>query len=213
VDDQRQVAVVLTMTRFLEALEKEGIAVLDGFVSPDECGRILRELEFSHWWDSAVVKYDGDENAPAYFSDMRQSQTSGQIWFSDELNACLARIEERLAGLLETSTRHFEEWQATRYGIGDHFDFHVDCGNWENSAAGERKRSIVIYLDTPIRSGETHFRALNRTIPAIAGRVLIWNNLLPTGKCNFAMIHAGLPVEEGTKTVLVSWERERALRV
>lgn len=204
---------MLTLARPVDALEREGLLVLDDFVSPDECGRILRELEFTHWWDSSVVKYDGNEHAPAYFHEMRQSQTSGQIWFSDELNACLAEIEERLAGLLETSTKRFEEWQATRYQVGDHFDFHVDCGNWEKSAAGERKRSIILYLDTPIRRGETHFRALNRTIPAVAGRVLVWNNLLPTGKCDFAMIHAGLPVEEGTKTILVSWERERELRV
>ena len=200
------------MTAFLENLEKHDIGILDDFVSPDECAHILRELEFTHWWDSSVVKYIGDENAPAYYSDMRRSQTSGQIWFSDELNDCLAGIEQRLARLLESTTKHFEEWQATRYEVGDHFDFHVDCGNWENSAAGERKRSFIIYLDTPARKGETYFRALNKTVPAIAGRVLIWNNLLPTGKCNFAMIHAGLPVEEGTKTILVSWQREREIR-
>lgn len=143
---------------------------------------------------------------------MRKSQTSGQSWFSDELNEVLATIEERLAHLLSSSRRHFEEWQATRYNTNDAFDYHVDGGNWEHTAAGERKRSFVIYLDTPARGGETRFRALNRTIAAKAGRLLVWNNLLPTGKCNFAMIHAGLPVEEGTKTILVSWERQRPLR-
>lgn len=158
------------------------------------------------------MKYIGDENSPAYSSDMRKSQTSGQIWFSDEINQVLATIEERLSHLLATSRNRFEEWQATRYGKNDRFDYHVDGGNWERTAAGERKRSIVIYLDTPIQGGQTHFRALNKTIEPKAGRVLIWNNLLSTGKCNFAMIHAGLPVEEGTKTILVSWERERQLR-
>lgn len=201
------------MAGFLHDLDEDGIGILDNFLSPSECDRILWELECTHWWDSSVVKYNGEEDSPAYFSNMRKSQTSGQVWFSDELNQHLSGIEQRLAQLLESTTKHFEEWQATRYGVGDHFDFHVDCGNWERSAAGERKRSIVLYLDTPLKRGETYFRALNRTVDAIKGRVLIWNNLLPTGKCNFAMIHAGLPVEEGTKTILVSWERERELRV
>jgi prolyl 4-hydroxylase len=200
------------MPTLLDVLDEEGIAVLDDFVAPPECALMLGELAFTHWADSAVVKYIGDENSPAYFSDMRRSQTSGQIWFSDELNAALAALEERLARLLDSSRRHFEEWQATRYGRGDRFDYHVDGGNWEHTPAGERKRSILLYLDTPIRGGGTRFRALNRTIAARAGRVVVWNNLLPTGKCNFAMIHAGLPVEEGTKTILVSWERERPLR-
>lgn len=200
------------MPSTLDVLNEEGLAVVDGFVTPPECELILSELRFTLWADSAVVKYIGDENSPAYYSDMRRSQTAGQVWFTDELNEALAVIEERLALLLASSRKHFEEWQATRYGRGDRFDYHVDGGNWEQTAAGERKRSIIMYLDTPRRGGGTRFRALNRTIKARAGRVLIWNNLLPTGKCNFAMIHAGLPVKEGTKTILVSWERERQLR-
>ncbi|MBD1849127.1 2OG-Fe(II) oxygenase [Leptolyngbya sp. FACHB-711] len=200
------------MATVLEVLEEEGIAVVDNFITPLECNLMLEELEFTHWQDSVVVKYIGNENSPAYLSNMRKSQTSGQIWFSDEINAILTLIEERLACLLSTTRNHFEEWQATRYNRNDRFDYHVDGGNWERTAAGERKRSIIMYLDTPVHGGETHFRAFDRTIEAKAGRVLIWNNLLPTGKCNFAMIHAGLPVEEGTKTILVSWERERRLR-
>lgn len=202
----------MTGALVLRELEENDIAVVDGFLSPSECAEILWELECSHWWDSAVVKYNGDENSPAYLSDMRRSQTSGQVWFSDELNALLLGVERRLADLLATTTDRFEEWQATRYGPGESFDFHVDGGNWERSAAGERKRSIILYIETPLKRGETFFRALDRTIEPIAGRVLVWNNLLPSGKCNFAMIHAGLPVEAGRKTILVSWERERPLR-
>jgi prolyl 4-hydroxylase len=203
---------VLTGTDVLHALEEDGIVVLDDFLTPADCALILDELRFVFWGDSSVVTYNGDEGSPAYFSKIRKSRTSGQFWFSDRLNTCLAGIEARLSELLQVSPKHFEEWQATRYGIDDHFDFHVDCGNWEHSAPGERKRSFLIYLDTPLKGGETSFRALNKTIAAVAGRVLIWNNLLPSGKCNFSMIHAGLPVEEGTKTILVSWERERQLR-
>lgn len=200
------------MTTLLDALEEDRIVVMDEFVSPSECALMLRELDFTHWGESSVVKYIGDEKSPAYFSDMRKSETSGQFWFSDELNEALSAVEARLARLLATSPKRLEEWQATRYGVNDRFDFHVDCGNWERSAAGERKRSLLLYLNTPVKGGGTRFRALDKTIEARVGRLVVWNNLLPTGKCNFAMIHAGLPVEEGTKTILVSWERERQLR-
>src|SRR5213078_348240 len=148
------------MPSTLDILEDKSIAVVNDFITPAECTAMLRELEFTHWADSAVVKYIGDENSPAYFSAMRRSQTSGQIWFSDELNAILAGIEDRLAALLASTRRHFEEWQATRYGKDDRFDYHVDGGNWERTAAGERKRSIIMYLDTPARGGQTRFRAL-----------------------------------------------------
>jgi prolyl 4-hydroxylase len=203
----------MTAARVLRELEEDDMAVVDGFLSPTECAQIMWELECSHWWRSSVVKYNGSEDSPAYFSDMRTSETSGQIWFSDELKERLAAIEDRLADLLATTTDRFEEWQATRYGPGESFDFHVDGGNWERSAAGERKRSIILYIEEPLKRGETFFRALGRSIEPRAGRALVWNNLLPSGKCNFAMIHAGLPVEAGRKTILVSWERERPLRV
>ncbi|MCY7280825.1 MAG: 2OG-Fe(II) oxygenase [Sphingomonas bacterium] len=200
------------MTTMLEALDEDKIAVLDGFITPSECDAVMKELKYTHWADSTIVKYIGDEHSPAYYSDARKSQTSGQIWFGDELNVLLANIEERLVSLLATSRDRLEEWQATQYGKDDHFDYHVDGGNWEGTAAGERRRSIILYLDTPMDGGGTRFRALNKTVAAKAGRLLVWNNLLPTGKCDFAMIHAGLPVIEGTKTILVSWERERQLR-
>jgi prolyl 4-hydroxylase len=200
------------MTTPLDTLDEEGILVVDELVTASACVAMLKELQFAHWGESSVVKYIGDERSPAYLSKMRQSQTSGQFWFTEDLNEALALIEAKLADLLRTSPKHFEEWQASRYGVDDKFDFHVDGGNWELSSAGERKRSILIYLDTPLKGGATRFRALNKTIAARAGRGVVWNNLLPTGKCNFAMIHAGLPVDQGTKTILVTWERERQLR-
>jgi prolyl 4-hydroxylase len=203
---------VLTGRAFREELEAEDVATFDDFLSWTELQQIRFELGFTHWWHSSVVRYNGREDSPAYFSDIRVSQTSGQIWFSDQLMACLTPIEQRLAELLGTPVCCFEEWQATQYEASNHFDYHVDCGNWEGSAAGERKRSILIYVDAPEQGGETHFRALNRTIDPKPGRLLVWNNLLPSGKCNFAMIHAGLPVIRGSKTIFVTWERERPLR-
>ena len=203
---------MLRASAFYEELECDGLAVLDDFLTPDELAAITRELQFTHFWHSSVVRYNGREDSPAYFSSTRVSQTSGQVWFGDELNECLAKIEDRLAILLRTSRDRFEEWQATQYQPGDHFDYHVDCGNWAGSSAGERRRSMILYVEAPAEGGQTRFRALNRTIEPAAGRLLVWNNLLPSGKCNFAMIHAGLPVRSGCKTVFVSWERERRLR-
>ena len=195
-----------------QVLDEHNISIIDDFVSLEECAAILNELRFTLWGQSSVVKYNGDEDSPAYYDQMRKSQTAGQIWFSEELNQRLAIIEFKLANTLKNSVDHFEEWQASQYFEGDQFDYHVDCGNWGKSLAGERKRTFLLYLDTPAEGGETNFRAFNKIVKAKAGRLVIWNNLLPSGKCNFGMIHAGLPVAKGIKTILVSWERERVYR-
>jgi len=71
---------------------------------------------------------------------------------------------------------------------------------------------VIIYLEPPQRGGETFFRALNYKIKPETGKLVIWNNLLPSGKPDYGMIHAGLPVLEGSKTILVTFERQRICR-
>jgi prolyl 4-hydroxylase len=97
----------------------------------------------------------------------------------------------------------------SRYRRGDIFDYHLDCGSWSEHPSGERRRTILIVIEAPLRGGATHFRALNQTIQPHLGRLVVWRNLLPTGNCNHAMIHSGRAVWQGQKTILTTWERER----
>ena len=97
----------------------------------------------------------------------------------------------------------------TRYAKGQGFDFHLDCGCWGQDVSGERKRTILLYLEKPAGGGTTYFRALNLEVQPVVGRLVVWNNLLPNGNCNHAMVHAGLQITAGSKTVLSTWEREK----
>jgi hypothetical protein len=45
-------------------------------------------------------------------------------------------------------------------------------------------------------------------IRPVQGRLVVWNNLLPDGHCNYAMMHAGLPVKKGVKIILNTWIRQ-----
>ncbi len=185
------------------------ITLIDHFLTDRECRSILFELDHTYWTPSKVINGEGHhDNLVSTVSDARVSQTAYQEWFSDTLLKKLCRIEDRLEKEYQTAVQNLEPWQATNYTRGGKFDFHLDCGSWKGSASGERKRTILLYLNTPEKGGETCFRALNISIPAVAGRLLIWDNLLPAGNCNHAMIHSGSPVIKGQKSVLVTWERE-----
>jgi prolyl 4-hydroxylase len=200
------------MPSYLDELNHKNIVCVDAFISARECKFILEELEFVYWQSSSVVKRAGARGYQYFIGASRKSLTAQQDWFSQELNDKLAEIEHKLSELFDTKTAHLENWQATRYGDGDKFDYHVDCGLWKRAKGGERRRSILLFLDTPRKGGATHFRALNLKIKARTGRLLVWNNLLPNGNCNYNMIHSGQAVLEGTKTTLVTWERERSHR-
>jgi prolyl 4-hydroxylase len=200
------------MPDYFQILNEKNIVIIDDFITEQQLKNIVFELQFTHWTRSSVVKYNGEENSPTFYNHMRKSESSTQTLFAEDLNKEVVAIERKLASLLQTNSNKFEEWQATRYIKDDKFDYHVDCGNWGNSLTGERRRTILLYIDAPLKGGETKFRALNLIVQPVKGRLVIWNNLLPNGKCNFAMIHSSLPILEGTKTVLVTWERERNLK-
>jgi prolyl 4-hydroxylase len=134
--------------------------------------------------------------------------------FSSALRERLAHIESDIANIINTEVAKFEGWQATNYQQGEQFDFHLDAGvDFSKQFAGDRVRSIILYLESPDEGGETHFRALNIRIRPEMGKLVIWKNLLPSGFPDFAMIHAGMPVLKGSKTILVTWERKRIHRM
>lgn len=181
----------------------DGILVFDDFVSPAECARMLEEQTRGQWIDSVVANANGG----AMSGGGRYSDSLVLDGYSGRADALLRNIERRLAHSVGIRPAHLEPWQITRYRRGDRYDYHVDCGIRHPS--GERVRTILIVLEQPARGGATHFRALQRTVRPCAGRLIVWSNLLPNGRCNHAMIHAGRPVWQGRKTILTTWEHVR----
>jgi hypothetical protein len=180
------------------------ITIVDDFVSLADCRRMLEEAMRGEWVGSAVAS-DGS----VIGSRGRRSASLVLPAYSDWAEALLRETERRLAAMLTIEPRNLEPWQMTRYRHADAYDYHLDCGRWARHPSGERRRTILIVLEQPTRGGATHFRALRRTIRPVTGRLVVWCNLLPTGRCNHAMIHSGRPVWQGRKTILTTWERQR----
>lgn len=186
-----------------QADSNDGILVVDDFLSPADCAHMLEEQTRGEWIDSVVANASGGamRGGGRYSDSLVLSEYSGRA------DALLRRIERRLAQLAGIRPAHLEPWQMTRYRRGERYDYHVDCGIRHPS--GERMRTILIVLEQPACGGATHFRALGRTVRPCAGRLVAWSNLLPNGRCNHAMIHAGRPVWQGRKTILTTWEHVR----
>jgi prolyl 4-hydroxylase len=190
-------------------LVQNSIVEVESFITKAECQALLGQLDNSVWTASSVIRYDADQPFNDVDDAMRSSLTANEEWFDSRLRKLLRFLETRIRERFGSGHRAFEPWQATRYKLNDHFNYHLDCGFWGNTKEGERSNTFLLYLDQPKRGGETHFRAFDRTVVPRAGKLLAWHNLLPGGGCNHAMIHAGLPVLAGRKTTLVTWERKR----
>lgn len=187
--------------------------LLDGFLSSVECSHILRELQFTLWRPSMAYQMQVDGS---YRNELnrtfRVSETALEEWFTDELTTTIKEVEQRLQRMFEFDLSHLEAWQATSYARDGFVDYHVDAGYWDGHPDGDRILTFLIYLTTPRKGGNTHFRALDVEVTGKAGRLVVWNNLFPDGRSDHRMIHAGTPLLEGDKTTLVTWLRQNECR-
>lgn len=182
------------------------ITIVDDFLSPQHCRQLLVESIRGEWVRSAVAR---DIGASVKASQGRRSESLVLSGYSAWGRKHLRAIERRLNAMFGIESRHLEPWQMTRYHRGDAYDYHLDCGAWARHPSGERNRTVLIVLERPARGGSLQFRALHQTIRPLIGRLVVWANLLPSGKGNYAMIHSARPVWRGRKTILTTWERQR----
>ncbi len=185
---------------------------VDGFLKLATCDHLLAELDHAFWQPSTVVNRTVVGEVVAQRSTMRISQTAKEALFPPAAARIAQRTRERVRRLLNISASRFEDWQAVRYRCGGKFEYHLDAGLWSSEPAGERVWSVIVYLDTPLAGGATTFKQLGLKVQAVAGRLLLWKNLLSDGTPNPWMLHRGAPVRRGRKTILVTWIRQRAAR-
>ncbi len=188
-------------------LQPNAVIVIENFLSAKECESLLRRLGTLIWGSSRVVETHRARELNVVNKKIRSSETVHEDAFDGFLKRTLRIIERRLTLRFTMVADNLENWQATRYGTSEQFDYHLDCGGTYHSELARRVHTFLIYLESPVRGGATHFRALDQRIEPNAGRLVAWNNLLPDGNCNHAMVHSSLPVRRGRKTTLVTWER------
>jgi hypothetical protein len=150
--------------------EAEGrVYWFDNFLEAPRCEGMLAELEFAFWRRSTVY-LEGEGGKHKYvYSRRRVSSATSERWFTPPLRRAIALVDRRVGRHLPQAPSHREEWQATIYERGGRFDYHHDSGYFDDDAAGERTHSVVLYLETPERGGETRFPLL---MTAMAGRSL-----------------------------------------
>ncbi|WP_072846091.1 2OG-Fe(II) oxygenase [Rhodococcus tukisamuensis] len=192
----------------LDELRANRLVWVDEFVDARTCEFLCSELDFAYWHPSVVVRRDVDGALVSYRSEQRVSESTDDRWFSDDLLAELGRIEGRVCGLLGTGRRTLERWQAVRYRNRGRFRLHHDAGLFADDPEGERVTTIRLHLYTPGAGGATVFPYLGVRVGAVAGRLVLWQNLRSDGLADPDMRHAAQPVRRGRKSVLTTWARQ-----
>ncbi len=182
--------------------EKAELFLMPGFLSPEECERLIELIE-------------GNLRPSALFSDKTGTGArTSQTHFFNAGEPEVAALGAKLDALLGLERRQAETIQGQRYDVGQEYRHHCDFFRWnrehwqtERRRGGQRSWSAMVYLNRVEAGGETDFSELDLRIAPEPGLLIAWNNMDRKGHPNRATRHAGLPVEAGRKYVVTQWYR------
>ena len=183
--------------------EVELFAVGD-FMTPAECEKMMRLIDETAQ-PSRVFDLD--------YSSGYLTSYSGDV---DPHDPFVKKISRRIDDLLDIDPQWGETIQGQRYMPGQEFQphhdwFHPDTSYWEMemTRGGQRSYTTMVFLNEVEAGGTTDFTELGLSIEPKPGVLLAWNNADPDGTTNEKTMHAGRPVQEGSKYIITKWYRTK----
>lgn len=175
-----------------------------GFITPAECTHLIAMID-------AVAR-----PSPVYPGGAGEAYRTSYSGDVDPDDSFVRMIERRICDLLGIDQAWGETIQGQRYLPGQEFRGHYDAFDtgaayWraEKQRGGQRGWTAMAWLNAVEEGGETDFSQLGISFPPQPGMLLVWNNALPGGAPNAAVLHAGMPVVRGVKYVITKWFRTR----
>ncbi|WP_081619223.1 2OG-Fe(II) oxygenase [Thioalkalivibrio sp. ALE23] len=191
-------------------MEDPHAIVMDGVLSEEECQGLISYAYEKGLNRSGVVDRQSGERIS------HDSRTSSSVMFSRAETALIDRIENRLAALTNWPVERGEGLQLLQYEPGQEYRPHYDWFDLENHgarkhtrSAGQRVATTVIYLQPAPIGGATRFPKRGIEVNPKKGGAVFFANTTMRGEPDRSTMHAGTPVEEGTKIVVTYWQRER----
>ena len=180
------------------------VRIVDDFLNKEDCEYII-QLADGHFGRSKVLTEKDTEH---------YARTSYSAYLKFPEDEVLNRIRKKAAHLIEMPEKNFESFQVVAYAIGQEFQNHYDTfsedlaiGQEHLARGGQRKYTMLVYLNDEFDGGATHFPNIDRVVYPKQGSVLIFDNLDEQGKVVEASLHAGLPVFKGKKYAMNIWIR------
>lgn len=193
--------------RVLMALERPRVVVFGGLLSDDECdAMVLAARNRLARSETVASRNEG--------SEVNSARTSEGMFFERGETEVCARVEARLAALLNWPASHGEGLQVLRYRRGaeylphyDYFEPHHASSKAILQRGGQRVGTVVMYLNTPERGGATTFPDIKLDVMAVKGNAVFFSYDRPDPAT--LTLHGGAPVLDGEKWVATKWLRER----
>lgn len=203
-------AAVLRRARYAAELDGPYVRVLPGFLTPAQCDRLVAAAEARELAPSEVLGRGVD----------LRTRVSEQTWFQPDDHPVARLIRDKTRALLESTALaayDLESIQVARYREGGKYDAHRDGVECElgllsrTCPADQRLATVLVYLAAPEAGGGTDFPLLGQRVAPRKGTAVFFWVADPATRLQYEKtLHAGLPVERGTKWIANQWVRAPA---
>lgn len=206
-----ELADVLSVPAATQRAEAPRVWTIDGLLSADEC-RLLIAHSLPQLKRSRAV--DPRTGAPREVELRTSSDATHDPMLED---VAIRLVQARMAAAAGVPLAHAERLTVLRYLPGEQYRPHRDylppgSPEIDRPKAGNRLRTICVYLNTAAAGGATAFPRAGLEIAPKAGRAVVFDNLHGDGRPDPDSLHAGLPVEAGEKWLATLWIRQRPYR-
>ncbi len=147
----------------------------------------------------------------------------GRTSYTAELHECnndpvLSAIRKKVSNFLGLPESHFEHFQCVSYALNqeyqphfDTFDTKTEKGKKIVEESGQRKFTVLVYLNDDFEGGSTHFPVMDVLVKPKKRKAVIFDNLNDKGDVMPCALHAGLPVTSGKKIAMNIWVRNKPM--
>lgn len=178
--------------------------VLENVLTKDQCQEIMNHAR-EKLFESEVV---GGKD--------QSIRNSMQYWIPKN-DPLVKHIFEAMSKRFNIPFENAEELQVVRYLPDQYYNEHHDACCDDNDKCkefvkrgGQRKLTILIYLNDQFEEGNTYFKNLDLKMKAKPGDAIVFYPLAKNSSyCHPLALHAGMPVKSGEKWIANVWFRER----
>jgi len=201
----REISVLMT-------IDKPRVILFGNVFSKEECEELI-ELSKPKLNRSTTV----DDNTGR--AEFHQHRTSSGTFFHLNETPFIAKLDKRIAELMQVPVVNGEGLQILNYRIGGEYKPHFDYFSPElpGSAVhiargGQRVATLITYLNTVEEGGETILPDIGLKVAPVQGNALYFAYTNSRNQVDPLTYHGGNPVIRGEKWIATKWMRQREYR-
>ncbi|MBN9412111.1 MAG: 2OG-Fe(II) oxygenase [Burkholderiales bacterium] len=190
----------------LQAMYNPRVVVFGGLLSDEECDSLIDAARPRLARSLTVATQTGGEEVNA-------DRTSDGMFFARGETDVIARIERRIARLVNWPVENGEGLQVLHYTPGAEYKPHYDYFDPAEPGTptivrrgGQRVATLVMYLSEPEKGGGTTFPDVHLEVAPKRGNAVFFSYERPHPSTR--TLHGGAPVIAGEKWIATKWLRE-----